>query len=937
MLDRPLAYSVTQWGARDGLPSGTVYSIAQTPDGFLWLGTADGLVRFDGLRFLQVPLQAGGMEAFGRVRALLVSRDGLLWAGTEGGNLVRLQGGAKRLIALHSPVKALREQEAGAVDVLTASGVVRIATETGEVLSACSAAGPGGNACTAAFAQSASAATLAAAHLQATDVRVALRDSQGGLWLGSAEHGVSRVEKPGESFVQAGRSIAASSRISRAEGLSNDSVWAVFEDREANLWIGTQSGLNRVRNDNFAMLTRSSGLLSGNLSCIAAVNGEVYAGSSLGLNRIAADGAVQTILREKVLSLAATGGGAMLAATPRGIVQIQGKERSLLPLGVHAGQVSSMADLKGGSLLIFDERLGLLQWRRGQRAQRLPLPAGEADSVSTLRADGHGGAWLGFASGAPAHFDGLNFQTATAGAIPASMAHSLALDGAGGVWAGTEGGLWQLTDGQWQTWSKRNGLPGNRVLWAVPGKDGRLWLGFNIGVASVAVGELRRSLQDRAYVMQVTSYENASGLRSNPELKGNDPVAVLPDGRIWLMTVEGLATVDPAHLKRNEVPPLVQVTDVTADEHALPVHGGLTLPKLTRRLEIGYTGLSFTEPRQVTYRYRLNGFDSAWHDADGRRLATYTNLPPGQYEFQVAAANEEGVWSARPGSLAFTLPPAFYQTRWFFAVGALLLLLAVVLAARRRVFLATQRAQTLFDERLKERERVARDLHDNLLQDVLGISLQLEIADELTPAGAAEKPVLGRALGLAASALAHGRGALTTLRAAELRSGDLLESIVQVSQRFGEDRRKALHVRHAPSAIAPLQAHVAEEVAQIGREALANALRHTAGRVEVSLLQDRRALTLIVRDSGAGIAPEILRNGVTGHYGITGMRERARRIAAELTIEQRGSGTAVSLRVPGEMAYAEESSVRNPWNGLYAWLLWKHGSKRIFLKENPRR
>ena len=121
LLDRPLAYSVTQWGHREGLPSSTVYSIAQTPDGFLWLGTADGLLRFDGSRFVQVPLQSNSVEAFGRVRAVLVTRDGQLWAGTEGGNLVRLQGGSTWLKALHSPVKALREQEAGAVDALTAA------------------------------------------------------------------------------------------------------------------------------------------------------------------------------------------------------------------------------------------------------------------------------------------------------------------------------------------------------------------------------------------------------------------------------------------------------------------------------------------------------------------------------------------------------------------------------------------------------------------------------------------------------------------------------------------------------------------------------------------------------------------------------------------------------------------------------------------------
>jgi signal transduction histidine kinase len=260
----------------------------------------------------------------------------------------------------------------------------------------------------------------------------------------------------------------------------------------------------------------------------------------------------------------------------------------------------------------------------------------------------------------------------------------------------------------------------------------------------------------------------------------------------------------------------------------------------------------------VTFRYRLPGFDPQWSQASTRRFSTYTNLPPGTYHFEVMAANEDGIWNETPDRLAFTLAPAFYQTKWFFAFCVLASILAGILLFRLRVRSAADRLRLRFEERLDERVRVAQDLHDNLLQEVMGISLQLEIADELTPPEAAGKPILKRAL--------------------QVRAG------------------------------------VGEEIVQIGREALRNALQHSKGTVRVDIHYAARRFCLIVDDEGQGMSSTIMESGVPGHFGLRGMRERAARIASTLTIESMArGGTRVQLSVPARMAYSGFDTASGLW------------------------
>ena len=899
-------YSVTQWGHRDGLPSSTIYAIAQTKDGYLWLGTADGLIRFDGIHFLQVPLAPDGRTAFGQIKALAASEDGTLWIGTENGKVVRLQGEARLALAVSGPVTAISVNMPSGIDIETSREVLRLSASTMQVISRCKPKAFESGVCAAQLQSEMPKAELAAAHLAASQVQTVMRDAKENTWIGSKERGVFRISD--STAIGSGSRVVE--EISTQSGLSNDSIWALFQDREGSMWVGTQNGLNRLRFNKFWVMGREAGLLSANLSSVATVGDIVYTGSNLGLNEMSSTG-VTNVLRDSIAALATGADSTLLAGTPRGIFAIRGGVQKLLPIGVRATKVTALAQAQGKVLFFYDQKAGLYRWRSGRPAEHVALPVGHREAISVLRADRNGRLWVGFVSGAVAYYEGSAFHF-----IPAfdqergQAAHFISVAGDNGLWIASDRGLALVSEEKTISWSRQEGLPGNRVLWAVQGNDNRLWLGYNMGVASVSLADLRRAKSDKNYMLPYNFYDDADGLRGNPELVNNDPVAMSSDGRLWMTTADGLATVNPARLEKNLTPPIAKVLGITADEHAFSTARVVLLPKRTHRLEIEYTGLSFTEPHRVKFRYQLEPFEGRWHEAADRRVATYTNLTPGFYTFRVMAANDDGIWSLEPALLSFRIPAAYYQTRWFEFFCWCLALAVLVTAVKLRIRSVSTQMRGLFEERLKERARLAQDLHDSLIQDVMGISLQLELADELTPASAAGKPVLGRALSLASSAMSQGRSALTSLRVSESTLPEMVDSIVQVSQRFDDPSRVVVSVRTLDPALR-LQARIAEEVIQIGREALTNALKHTRGPVELRVVQNPQQFTLFIRDSGPGVNNEVLTRAVSGHFGILGMKERAKRISSKLTVLSReAAGTSISLRVAGHLAYVESGSMR---------------------------
>jgi signal transduction histidine kinase/streptogramin lyase len=739
---------------------------------------------------------------------------------------------------------------------------------------------------------------------------MAMRDNDGNVWIATRESGVLRVAKRSSGSLDATPEI---DRLSANEGLSSDSVWDIFEDREHNLWVATQNGLNRLRDDKFSIVTRRSGLLSNDISSLISVESGIFAGSNLGLNRVTTTHS-ETVLHGSIFSLARAGDGSLFYATSLGLSQLKEGKARLVPLGVDATHITVLLQGSSGELWFYDRDHGLYRWREGQPASRVIDASLNNKSITVMVADSQGRVWLGLTTGEIVFYDGVGFRTFTeSDNLPGGLLHTISAGSGGSVWISSERGLALFTGNRFSSWSRKNGLPGNRVLWAVPTAAGRLWVGYNIGIASVRIEDLHHAASDPHFLVPYDFYDEGDGLKANPEQRDSTPVAVAPDGRIWLTTSEGLATIDPAHLRKNLLPPPVQILQLTADDADVDLKNSITLPPRTHRVEINYSGLSLTDPRKVTFRYRLLEFDPQWSQASTRRFSTYTNLPPGSYHFEVMAANDDGIWNETPDRLAFTLAPAFYQTKWFFACCVFALIMAGLLLFRLRVRSAADRLRLRFEERLEERVRVAQDLHDNLLQEVMGISLQLEIADELTPPEAAGKPILGRALQLSESALTHGRGALTTLRATALTRQDIYQALAVATAPFSEERRRAVQYNIDGTEL-PVRAGVGEEIVQIGREALRNALQHTQGIVHVDIHYAPRRFCLIIDDEGQGMSSTIMESGVPGHFGLRGMRERAARIASTLTIESKvRGGTHVQLSVPARTAYSGFDTASSLW------------------------
>jgi len=924
-------YSLTQWGHRDGLRSTALFTIAQTADGFLWLGTSDGLVRFDGLRFVPVSLLGNGDAVFGRVQALRVDRAGVMWIGTESGNLVRMEGSSMKAAALEAPIFDIRENADSSIRTETSDQVFRIDAKSMEIqsreqLPVNGSHEPGSGPvravhspadkvmlCAMCTSLGLTASILQRARLGQDEIRMGIRDHDRNLWLATRERGIFRIARSSN-----GSSHPTIEHLSVREGLSNDSIWDIYEDREHNLWIATQNGLNRLRDNKISIVTQRTGLLSDSITSLVTASAGIFAGSKLGLNRVSATHS-ETILRGTIFSLARARDGSLFIATSLGLSQLKEGKVRLISLGVDATHITVLLQDASGELWFYDQQQGLYRCADGHNATRVLDPAFKNKKVSAMDADSSGRVWLGLSDGEIVLYDGAGFRTFTeADNLPGGLLHSIAAGNDGSVWIASERGLAQFSGNKFASWSRKNGLPGNRVLWAVPTPDGRLWVGYNIGIASMRIEDLRHASFDPYFLVPYDFYDEGDGLKANPELRGSTPVTIASDGRIWLTTSEGLATIDPAHIRKNLLPPPVQVLQLTVDDKDFDPRNSVTIPSRTHRIEISFTGLGLTDPRKVTFRYRLLGFDSQWSPTSTRRFATYTNLPPGKYSFEVTAANEDGIWNESPRTLAFTLAPAFYQTKWFVALCVLALILVATLLFRLRVRAAADRLRLRFEERLDERVHVAQDLHDNLLQEVMGISLQLELADELTPPEAAGKPILRRALQLSAAALKHGRGALTTLRGTALTGQEIYQTLTLAAASFSEERQRSVEYKtHGTEQL--IRAGVGEEIVQIGREALRNALQHTTGAVHVSIHYSLSHLSLIVDDEGQGISSTIMESGVSGHFGLKGMRERAARIGARLTITSKvRGGTYLELNVPASIAYPGLDAPSNAWAKLTA-------------------
>ena len=447
--------------------------------------------------------------------------------------------------------------------------------------------------------------------------------------------------------------------------------------------------------------------------------------------------------------------------------------------------------------------------------------------------------------------------------------------------------------------------------------DHFVWVFTACGLVRIPRPELDAWVDDPSKLVQATLLDVSDGVRTHSYVSAVQNVTRASDGRIWYVAYDGVSVIDPPHVSFNKVPPPVHVEQITVDGKTYDAKNGLLLPPHVRNVAIDYTALSLVVPEKVRFRYKLEGLNRDWLEVVNDRQVQYTNLPPGDYRFRVMACNDSGVWNEEGDFLDFSIAPAFYQTTWF-PLALVVLFLALLWAAYmfRVRQLAMQFNRTL-EARVSERTRIARDLHDTLLQSFQGLLLRFQLVSQLFTVQPVEaKQTLDSAIDQASEAIGEARDAVQGLRSSALETSDLAEAVTAMAEELTSDTSTpefpAIDVE-VEGARRDLNTTVRDEAYRIAGEALRNAFRHAnAKRIRVEIRFDPRQFQLSVSDDGKGIDEQAMGRHRHGHFGLHGMRERAELFGGKLEVWSKlGSGTQLDLSIPGAIAY--DLAARRRW------------------------
>jgi signal transduction histidine kinase len=466
-------------------------------------------------------------------------------------------------------------------------------------------------------------------------------------------------------------------------------------------------------------------------------------------------------------------------------------------------------------------------------------------------------------------------------------------DHAGNFWVGGRKGLQRMdrTKGTFANFTIKDGLPDDTVESILEDGHGDLWIGTHAGLSQF-------NPRNRTF----RNYTESDGLAGDDlDPFGAEGSCVTREGELVFGSKEGLTVFHPDRLSPNPYIPPVVLTDFLVSNKPLPKPiwdvGALTLNHSQNIFAIEFASLSYADPQKDRYRYRLEGFDSQWNEVDsGHHTATYTNLPARTYIFRVQGSNNDGVWNSKGIALAVTVLPPWWETWWFRSI--------LILSAAAVIFAAYQaRIRQLnlrFEDRLAERTRIAQELHDTLIQDMVGVGLQLDIMeDQVKDEPNAVPATLEIIQNRVQQAVSRGRHALSDLRSHSAGTDNLIESLSRVGMELSAGEAPRFHAFIQGGHI-ELHSLIWHELDRIGREAITNAFRHAnAKSIEAGLYVSDHAIQLVVRDDGCGMPASLISQGRSGHFGLRGMRERAERAGGRLSLRSRsGGGTEVSVTVP---------------------------------------
>jgi signal transduction histidine kinase len=963
------------WKIDDGYLGSRADAFAQDRDGYLWIGTTNGLFRFDGVRFTQWR-PPGDSSSLGAVLSLLADRDGGLWIGTDRGvshwdrhqltrykdlagqfvySLVQDEGGSvwfapysfkgneedvfckvaneklacfgqkdglpppvpstkfvrDRLgnlwVARSDSIFSWRDGVTKVYDVkqlrnnANQGGVASLAIDTdGSLFVGISKQGPGLG--LQRFREG-RFSTVTAPGFDGSKHRIysLFFDRRHALWIATMDEGIYRLYQGNVDH------------FGRLDGLSADFVLAIFEDQEGSIWVSTAEGLDQLRDLAVQSFLRTVYPKANEFDNLVTLpDGRMWIGGEGVLYTLQKDSnqfisQAKDIRGKQVTTIFGDHSGRVWVGLDNTLNLFSNGRFAPVKMqdGQPVGFIVSMAEDATGSLFAITTGFSrtMLSINPTTLQARAVLPTLGASKIA---ADPHDGIWIGTITGAIQHFSGGRIDNYPITSQPHARIAQLTVTPGGEVQAAGDFGLAFLSAGVVHILGPANGLPCSSVNSFLFDATGDLWLYMACGLVELDVGEFRQwRVNDRA---QLSSrlFDSSDGFKVYlPPFEG---AARSTDGRLWFNNEEALLMIDPAHMHANAVPPPVHIQAIRADfrEHTLTEN--MTLPALTRDIEIDHAALSFAAPEKIRSRYKLSGFDQDWHDVGSRRQAVYMKLKPGTYSFQEIAATNDGVWNLRGDSLTFTIPPKFYQTEWFltcFALAGLLLIYAIFIV---RLRVSTRLVEGRMNERLLERDRIARELHDTLLQGFQGIVLRLHGTARLLPDSNPARLSLEDTMDRADQILIDGRRSLLQLRSSGNTATALSEQLKQIVADLQLQNEIPCEIR-VQGRDRPLKPTVQEEIVSMMRESLTNAFRHSrATRIAVELDFAAAQFTFHCRDNGVGLPPAVLKAGAAeGHWGLVGLKERAQNLHAWFVLRNNEPhGTVVEFMLRARIAYADQ-------------------------------
>jgi ligand-binding sensor domain-containing protein/signal transduction histidine kinase len=933
-------FHLGSWSQEQGLPSGTVLSISQAKDGYLWLGTTAGLIRFDGVRFT-VPAALKGLSGGAAiVLCQAFDRHGVLWLGTNGGGLLRFDGKALQTFnqkeGLPSPtVNALHFDARGVLWVGTSKGLVRflngrldlyILTES--IWSICD--GSDGGLLLATFGRGVvhvdEGTVRSIDGLPSRDARTVFRTRNGTVWVALPGQGVyystsqkwmqlapanknlldvwSMVEDA-DGMIWIGAGAGGLSRwdgqrletLTESNGLAHAYVLHLLVDAEGSVWAGARSGLTRLRNDKLTVFTTAEGLANNMLGPMIEVEpgrwliGTQSSGAAFWNLKDLSSISIPSLRDHRVFTIYREPLGRIWLGTDRGLAMLENNQVKLRPAQANFPSpfVFSLADAGGGRLWV-GTLSGLCLYHAGA-CEDFPL-SGQIPkrAIFASHVDRKNVLWLGYGEGTLCRYDSISVRCwGDRDGFDGGDVFDIEEDETGAIWAASISGLARIDNEKIEWLHQKQGLPFNAVFGITPDRSGNWWLSSGEGLFQTSITQLRGALSSEGPAIQGRHFTRFDGMLSATATAGIQPAASLDiEGKLWFPTNRGAVVVSPRELAFNRRPASAVVEEVVVDGQVLPSAIRATIPPGARNLKNHYTALSLMVPERMQFEYRLEGYDKTWVAAGTRRVAFYTGLPPGSYSFRVRATNNDGLWGPVSASLELLQQPQIWQSVWFRVLALISMFGLVWIWNRRRLQLAQQR----FDAVLAERTRIARDLHDTLLGDFTGFSMQLGALamsrEETVPASAIDKVV-----NQMENSLREARDAIQLLRSGEGQSKDFLDLLKVVCQNLAESKSIPLQF-DVKGQISLLSAPCRDCLYRVVVEAVRNAVKHSGAKsISVQVNYESNSIRARVSDDGCGF--DTKNENLNARFGLKGMSERAKSAQAHFQCNSSSQGTTVEI------------------------------------------